>query len=290
MRDTHEFRLVLTPFCHYHCFFCHNEGCVEERTPLLLSPKDYCYITKIGRDLWRWRTVTMTGGEPLISPIYNETCERIANEGIDITTVTNGSLVSSPKKVLKHNNQVNISVHSMNPYVYQRITGSSFPLSQILDTIVSIRVQLPDIRIHLNSTVIRGLNDDVESMEKLIEFAQSVGGYAKFVDLASKDKSLVVPICEICDSLRSIGFVEEDGNTWQTYFVRNGSRVIVTRCGFADEHKGNGLRNLFVNPDGVIICNDAVKLSINVLREVHSRDSYTFAKKVEWLFPRAREH
>ena len=43
--------------------------------------------------LWGWDTITITGGAPLVSPIYREACELIAKEGVRITTVTNASLV-----------------------------------------------------------------------------------------------------------------------------------------------------------------------------------------------------
>lgn len=160
MREKHEFRIVITPFCNYRCFFCHGEGFIEECTPLLLAPEDYCFVAKVGKKLWGWNTVTITGGEPIISPIYREVCGLIAKEGIKITTVTNGSLISSPKKILIDNNQVNISIHTMNAETYKRITGSSYPLKRIMDTVIAVRSCFPDMMIHLNSIVIRGLNDD----------------------------------------------------------------------------------------------------------------------------------
>lgn len=121
IKEKHEFRIVITPFCNYRCFFCHSEGLVEEYTPLLLTPKDYAFTVKSGKELWGWNTVTITGSEPLVSPIYRETCELIVQAGIRITTVTNASLISSPKKILTHNDQVNISIHTMNPVVYKRL-------------------------------------------------------------------------------------------------------------------------------------------------------------------------
>lgn len=100
MNNGNEFRVVITPFCNYRCFFCHSEGLVEECTPMLLSPKDYAFAVRAAKYLWGWDTVTITGGEPLISPIYGEVCSLIADEGVKITTVTNASLIANPKKIL----------------------------------------------------------------------------------------------------------------------------------------------------------------------------------------------
>ena len=175
MKDEHEFRIVITPFCNYRCFFCHSEGFIKESTPLLLSPADYGFVAKAAKELWGWDTLTITGGEPLISPIYRETCEAIAKEGVRITTVTNASLISSPKKILAHNSQINVSLHSMDPDVYRRITCITYPLNQVIDTIISVRSFYPEMAIHLNATVIRGVNDKPEDQQGCALFAYGIG-------------------------------------------------------------------------------------------------------------------
>lgn len=265
IKEKHEFRIVITPFCNYRCFFCHSEGLVEEYTPLLLTPKDYAFIVKAGKELWGWDTVTITGGEPLVSPIYRETCELIVQAGIRITTVTNASLISSPKKILTHNDQVNISIHTMNPVVYKKITGSSYPLSQIIDTVIAVRAYFPNMIIHLNSTVIRGMNDKPSEMEKVIEFATRVGGEAKFIDLASRNQGLIVSCEEIEQNLNLLGFKKVDGNKWQSFFVRADEKAIITRCGFSEQNNNRGFRNLFIKPDGTIINDSGSDFSVNLL-------------------------
>ena len=288
MKEVHEFRIVITPFCNYRCPFCHSEGFIEEFTPLLLSPQDYGFITKAAKELWGWNSATITGGEPLISPIYREVCEIIANEGIGITTVTNASLISSPRKLLIHNDQVNISIHTMDPKAYRKITGSSYPLGQVIDTIITIRSYFPEMVIHLNSTVIRGINDNLRDMNALIKFANEIGGEAKFIDLASNKQELIVSCNEIETNLTSLGFNKTDEGVWQTIFMRDSERAIVTRCGFSQQNTGCGYRNLFLNPDGTITADDRRDLSINLLREIHEQNIEGFAKKIEWYFPPAK--
>lgn len=288
MDNSHEFRIVITPFCNYRCFFCHNEGFIEEYTPLLLSPTDYEFVTKVGKKYWGWDTTTITGGEPLISPIFRETCQKIKNNGIKITVVTNASLISNPRKLLSTCNQVNISLHSIAPETYRRITGTSYPVEQVIDTITSIRSQLPDIIIHLNSTVIRGFNDSIDEIEKLLWLAERVGAEAKFVDLASDNKALIVTATEIQNTLESIGFEVYDESTWQVFLNRGKTKTTITRCGFSDEHQDKEKRNLFLNPDGVISTGVQNELTISVLREIHARKEQEFVEKVEWYFPLAK--
>lgn len=289
MKDEHEFRIVITPFCNYRCFFCHSEGFIKESTPLLLSPADYGFVAKAAKELWGWDTLTITGGEPLISPIYRETCEAIAKEGVRITTVTNASLISSPRKILAHNSQINVSLHSMDPDVYRRITCITYPLNQVIDTIISVRSFYPEMAIHLNATVIRGVNDKPEDMDKLINFATRIEGEAKFIDLASSNKQLIVPCEEIEERLVAIGFSKVDEGKWRSIFERGSEHTSITRCGFAEQNSARGDRNLFLNPDGTVASDDdRGKLSMSLLREIHERDLDSFAKKVEWYFPPAK--
>ena len=288
MDNKHEFRIVITPFCNYRCFYCHNEGFVEEYTPLLLSPTDYEFVTSIANRYWGWDTVTITGGEPLISPIFRETCQRIKNNETKITVVTNASLISSPKKILGQCDQVNISLHSVTPEIYKKLTGTSYPVAQVIDTVTSIRSQLPHLTIHLNSTVVKGYNDTITEMEKLLWLADRVGAEAKFIDLASENESLIVPASEIQQMLTAAGFEVYDESIWQVFLTRDNTKTSITRCGFSERYKDREKRNLFLNPDGIISTGVPNELTISVLREIHARKEEEFVKKVEWYFPLAK--
>lgn len=287
MKDLHEFRITITPFCNYRCFFCHNEGQTEEYTPLSLTSGDYAFVMKIAKKYWGWNTVTITGGEPLISPIFKETVESISKEGVKITVVTNASLLSSPKKILKEVSQVNISLHSLDQEMYHKITGTSYPLVQVLNTIMTARSQLPELEIHLNNTVIRGMNDSPEEMDKIIRFAKQIRGEAKFVDLASNNPALIVPVEEIVEVLAKLGFEKIDEGTWQIILRRGNEKVLVTRCGFGQAHKNRDLRNIFLNPDGVVSTDAGEDVPVSVLHEIKSRDVEGLVSKVEWIFPPA---
>lgn len=289
MKDAHEFRFVITPFCNYRCFFCHSEGLTEEYTPLLLSPRDYAFIANAGKKAFGWDTVTITGGEPLISPIYRETCELLKASGISITTVTNASLISSPRKLLKDNDQINISLHSMNPQTYRKITGTAYPLNQVIDTIIAVRAQMPHIKIHLNTTVIGGINDTADEIGAIINFANRIGAQAKFIDLASKNESLVVPVEKIEEIISGMGFTHADHSTWQTKMLKGEEEVIITRCGFGLQNRERGVRNLFVNPDGVVSTEMPGDLPLNVFKEIRDQDEEGFIAKVEWLYPYSKE-
>lgn len=288
MKELHEFRIVITPFCNYRCFFCHSEGLTEECTPLLLTPSDYEFVVKVAKKNFGWDTATITGGEPLISPIYRETCRKIAGVGIKVTTVTNASLISNPNKVLGSNSQINVSLHSMDANVYRKITGTSYPLSQVIDTIITVRTMMPELEIHLNSTLVKGLNDDLESIEKVIQFAHKIDAVPKFINLASKNEKLVTTFEEIVEKVKSLGFETKERSVWQEKLVKDGKLVVVTRCGFSKQDAALGYRNLFLNPDGVISTEVPGDISINVIKEIRERNEAGLVQKIKWIFPPVR--
>lgn len=244
METTHELRLVITPECNYNCYFCHKEGCDCNKRSLV--PKDYQYIAKILKDLLGWHTLTIAGGEPLLHPNYRQICKLLKKSGLRVTTVTNLSLLSNPE-TLAYNDQINISLHSMDAEVYKKITGSKIPVSQIIDKIKAIRTNLPILDIHLNATIIRNKNDDIKSMENLVQFATKIDAKAKFIDLASENAKEVVPYEEIKAKVSKMGFEKTSEEEWQSSYKRNADHVIITKCGFSKQNieHSNEYRNLF---------------------------------------------
>lgn len=286
METTHELRLVITPECNYNCYFCHKEGCGCNKR--LLVPKDYQYVAKILKDLLGWHTLTITGGEPLLHPNYRQICKLLKESGLRITTVTNLSLLSNPE-TLAYNDQINISLHSMDAEVYKKITGSKIPVSQIIDKIKAIRTNLPILDIYLNATIIRNINDGIKSMENLVQFATKIDAKAKFIDLASENAKEVVPYEEIKTKVSKMGFKKASEEDWQSYYKRDIDRIIITKCGFSNQNikHSNGYRNLFLYPDGNFKYDKKI-VSLNLLKEIKEQDTNTIVNSIKDFLPPAK--
>ena len=286
METPHELRLVITPKCNYNCYFCHKEGCGCNKR--LLVPKDYQYVAKILKDLLGWHTLTITGGEPLLHPNYRQICKLLKESGLRITTVTNLSLLSNPE-TLAYNDQINISLHSMDAEVYKKITGSKIPVSQIIDKIKAIRTNLPILDIHLNATIIRNKNDDIKSMENLVQFATKIDAKAKFIDLASENAKEVVPYEEIKTKVSKMGFKKASEEDWQSYYKRDIDRIIITKCGFSNQNikHSNGYRNLFLYSDGDFKYDKKID-SLNLLKEIKEQDTNTIVNSIKDFLPPAK--
>lgn len=276
-----EFRFVITPFCNYRCFFCHGESACKQ-IDLMLKPSDYEFLGQVGKNMG-WNTATITGGEPLISPIFQNVTERLKNLGIGLTVVTNASLLARPQEVLKNVKQVNISLHTLNPEVYTRITQVKYPLEKVLSTIATTRALLPDLIIHLNYTVIKGLNDSARDFENLLRFAREVKAEAKFIDLSTTDENIATDTDDIIGRLRDLGFRIEEQDAWQYHLLRGNEKARVTKCPFNGKHSDLPTRDIFVDSDGTLYKSYGGYLGINVLNEIKSRNEEILKQKMKVL-------
>ena len=277
-----ELRFVITPFCNYKCFFCHSES-ITDKITLYLNPSDYEFMAKVAKDQLGWNTCTLTGGEPLISPIFREVCEKIKNLGIAVTVVTNASLLARPAEMLKDIAQINISVHTMSPDIYEQIIQVGYSLENVLNTIVDIRAKLPKIAIHLNYTVIKGLNDSDADFEKFIKFAGRINAEAKFIDLSTTDETLRTEAFEIVRRLETLGFEVKDENPWQYYLLRNTEEAKVVKCPFSGKYEDLPVRDIFVEPNGVLYRSFGGHLAVNALNEIKSRNTVGLLQKINVL-------
>lgn len=277
-----EFRFVITPFCNYRCFFCHGESACKQ-IDLMLKPSDYEFLGQVGKNMG-WKTATITGGEPLISPIFKDVTERLKKMDIELTVVTNASLLARPQEMLKNVAQVNISLHTMNPEVYKQIVQVNYPLEKVLSSIVTTRALLPDLAIHLNCTVVRGLNDSVEDFENILKFAREVKAEAKFIDLSTTDRNIATDTDEIIEQLQGLGFEIASKDDWQYHLVRGEEKTRVTKCPFNGKHSNLPTRDIFVDTDGTLYKSYGGYLGINVLNEIKSRDEKSLIQKMQVLF------
>ena len=246
-------------------------------------------MAKVAQGQLGWNTCTLTGGEPLISPIFKETCEKLKNLGVAITVVTNASLLARPAEVLKDIAQINISVHTMLPDVYEQITQVNYPLENVLSTIVTTRMKLPELAIHLNYTVIKRLNDSNAEFEEFIKFANKIKAKAKFIDLSTTDESLRTDALGIVRQLEGLGFEIKDKNFWQYHLMRKTEEVTVVKCPFNNKYEDLPARDVFVEPNGILYRSFGGYLAVDALNEIKSRNTVGLLQKINILLKRGRE-
>jgi cyclic pyranopterin phosphate synthase len=179
-------RISITQRCNNRCAYCHREGEVQRanRSAELMSVEEIVRIAKVGVGLGIAR-VKLTGGEPLMRKDLPEIVAGIAAiAGLrDLSLTTNGLLLGGgmAKKLrdcgLK---RVNISLPSLNPETYHKLTGGK--LENALEG-VKAAIAAGFCPVKLNMVVLKDVN--VGDVPDLINYAGRTGVVLQLIELDS---------------------------------------------------------------------------------------------------------
>ncbi len=162
-------RISVTQRCNLSCIHCHREGslaAIEEMTS-----GEIARIAEIGKK-FGIRKVKISGGESLLRGDICKIVDGISNQGIEVTLTTNGFNLDKLAESLANSGLggINISIHSINPETYCRITGNGELENVIRGVQAAINAGL---FVKLNVVVFKGLND--YEIDELIEFSKGRG-------------------------------------------------------------------------------------------------------------------
>ena len=155
-RPVTNLRISLTSRCNLSCIYCHAEG--EKNPDTDMSTEEIIGIMNVAAK-FGIRSIKFTGGEPLIRPDILDII-RAVPKGIESSITTNGVLLAGMAEDLKKAGlrRVNVSLDSLNPGTYKRITGCD-RLGDVLAGIdAALRAGLTPVK--LNMVVLSGINDN----------------------------------------------------------------------------------------------------------------------------------
>lgn len=177
-------RISITQRCNYRCAYCHREGEVQRanRSAELMSVEEIVHIAKIAISLGIAR-VKLTGGEPLMRKDLPQIISGIAAvPGLrDLSLTTNGLLLGGGIARKLHESglrRVNISLPSLNPETYHKLTGGK--LESALEG-VKAAIEAEFCPVKLNMVVLKDVN--VGDVFDLIEYAGKNGIVLQLIEL-----------------------------------------------------------------------------------------------------------
>jgi cyclic pyranopterin phosphate synthase len=165
-------RISITQRCNNRCAYCHREGEVQRanRSAELMSVNEIVHIAKVAVSLGIAR-IKLTGGEPLMRQDLPEIVKGIAAlPGLrDLSLTTNGLLLGRgmAKKLRDCGlRRVNISLPSLNPETYHKLTGG-----KLEDALAGVNaaIEAGFCPVKLNTVVLRDVN--VGDVPDLIDYA-----------------------------------------------------------------------------------------------------------------------
>ena len=207
-RNITYLRVSVTDRCNLRCVYCMPEGGIDLlKREEILSMEEIAEVIKVGAELGIEK-IRLTGGEPLVRKGIVELVEMINKiHGIkEITMTTNGVLLPKYAEALKKAGlaRVNISLDSVSPEQYERVTRGGNLQNVIAGIRSAIAVGLTPVKINVVK-----LSNENQDLIALKEFAAREGAQVRFItqmDLRTGEFRQVEGgdggNCVICNRLR----------------------------------------------------------------------------------------
>ena len=176
-------RISITQRCNLKCTYCHREGEVARANVSAekMSIEEIVRIARVAISLGITR-IKLTGGEPLMRQDASEVVKGIAEiPGLrDLSMTTNGLLLDRLAKPLctAGLKRVNISLPSLNPETYQKLTGGK--LENALAGVKAAN-EAGFSPVKLNMVILKGIN--VGDVPEMIDFASDMGVILQLIEL-----------------------------------------------------------------------------------------------------------
>jgi GTP 3',8-cyclase len=207
-RPMRDLRISVMDRCNFRCPYCMPRETYHERYRFLGSHERLSFdeIVRLARLFVQLgvRKLRLTGGEPLLRANLPDLIGDLTDiPGVaDVALTTNGMLLSRYATELKAAGltRVTVSLDSLDPQVFARMSGGFAGLAEVLDGIEHARrAELAPIKI--NAVVQRGVND--HTVLELVERFRGSGVIVRFIeymDVGNRNQwrsDLVVPSREL---------------------------------------------------------------------------------------------
>jgi GTP 3',8-cyclase len=233
-RHALKLRISVTDRCNFRCDFCMPKKPVWLDSSEVLTFEEIARVTSILAAMGIEK-VRLSGGEPLVRKGLERLVGMVSSiDGIrSVGLTTNGALLKEKASILKSSglDSVTVSLHSLRPELYDRITGTTGMFWGVMEGIEEAeKVGLSPVKI--NCVVTRGCNEG-----ELLDFAKMAHDgdltvrfieYMPFDGTKFWDTGMVVPGREIVETISKRYPLEalqsERGSTSSNYRFKDGSR------------------------------------------------------------------
>ena len=180
-RRFRNLRLSLTAACNYACTYCVPDGKRLQAAAFELEASEMVKAVKLLVSVAGIDKVRITGGEPLLSPKFEEILHGIMDLGLeDVSLTTNGQLLPRHADAIIRSGirRVNVSLDTLNRDRFREIARSG-DLNTVLHGIELM--QAGGVAVKINMVPMQGVNDD--QVIPLLEYSLARDIELRFIEL-----------------------------------------------------------------------------------------------------------
>ena len=185
-------RIKPTNVCNHNCYYCHYKNpylILDEYDPKDMIPREKMMEIISDLETMGVKAVTFSGGgEPLCYQYIEEAMERILAAGIDLSIITNGSMLKGKKaELLAKAKWVRISIDSIDAANYAKIRGiGENALPELMRNIGTFAdMKNDDCELGINFVIGK---ENYTEIAQVAETMRSLGAnHVKFAPLFSND-------------------------------------------------------------------------------------------------------
>lgn len=283
-----ELRLLLTQYCNYDCVFCHREG-VNNVQPSLLTLDDYLFLYDACQAHFGWSSVTLSGGEPMLYPHFDELVSALATRGCRIAVVTNGEFLHKHLDSIKLLKRINISVPSFSADTYHAKVGRINKFAKVMKNIELVRTAAPKLGCRINMVLTKGNEED---WLVAAEFARQYGCGIKFIELSTDDPGEKATMDDAVEVLTQAGAIRGSELDDRRILMKSREEldkedILLTR--FICDHAGRAanpgeacyqMLDLFLTPSGNVNTCAVTSSQESLLDAIKERDSEVLVTRI----------
>lgn len=185
-------RIKPTNYCNHNCSYCHYQNpylTLNDFKQNDFIPQDKMMEIVESMKKIDVKAVTFSGGgEPLLYPYINEAMQKIVDAGIDLSIITNGSLLKDESAmILSKSKWVRISIDSINSEKYAKIRGIKNNSFDILCDNIKNFAQIKEKYCELGINFVIG-KENYKEVYEVAKLMRSLGvNHVKFAPLINND-------------------------------------------------------------------------------------------------------
>lgn len=283
-------RLILLQDCVYNCEFCHKEG-VRTKRESLMTPEDIGYLFSVLNNRYGTKTVHLTGGEPLLKDNLKEIIIALKKQGATVKVTTNGYLLKEKMWLGEMIDKLNISLHSFNEAKYERISKVENSYEKVISAIKQIRFKYPTLKMSINTTLLKDINDNFEAIQELISFAASIKADLKIIEAYPKTIRQYASILNIESQIKQAGYKKIKNNFRKMLYSNGNHNIFLQRCTCSTVSEQNNktesckkYNDIFISQDGKVNLCRLTNDTIDLYDAIKNRDDNELANKIKQTY------